>query len=62
MSPLVRLAQDLDYDLKPGSKHWKARHRATGYLTTVPYGTRMSPRSERNVRASLKRGTKGGLP
>jgi hypothetical protein len=62
MRALIQVARDLGYDLEPGSRHWKARHRRTGCLTTVPYGTKLSFRSERNVIASLRRGAKGGLP
>jgi hypothetical protein len=61
MSKLTQLALSLDYDLKPGSKHWKLRHQRTGYRTTLPYGTKLSFRSERNILATLRRGAKGGL-
>ena len=61
MAKLTQLALSLGYDLEPGSKHWKLRHQKTGYRTTLPYGTKLSVRSQRNVLASLRRGAKGGL-
>lgn len=62
MRRLIQLALSLGYDLEPGSKHWKLRHQRTGFRTTLPYGTKLSFRSERNVLSSLRRGAKGGLP
>lgn len=61
---LLREAVDLGYWIvRPGSKHWLLRHSRTGYTTILPYGTRASARSERNIRSALRRGArpKGGL-
>jgi hypothetical protein len=61
MSKLTREARDMGYVLENGSKHWKLRHLRSGYTTTLPYGSKLSFRDERNIRSRLRRGANGGL-
>ena len=59
-APLLRYAAALGFSLKPGSRHWHASH-PSGGRAIVPYGRRLSFRSLRNVRASLRRAAAQGV-
>lgn len=52
--PCLKYAIDLGFSIVPGRKHWHARHPNGGH-TIVPFGRKRSPRSERNILASLRR-------
>jgi hypothetical protein len=52
------MATELGYEIRPGRRHWRLTHTVTGSLAIVPFGRKRSPRSERNVIASLKRGAR----
>lgn len=52
--PLVRYAMGLGFTLTPGGRHWLAIHPGGG-RTILPFGRKRSPRSEQNIRASLRR-------
>lgn len=56
--PLLRLAVELGYTIKPGRRHWHLTHTSTGSVTILPFGRKRSTRSVRNITASLKRGAK----
>jgi hypothetical protein len=51
---MLRYAIELGFVIKPGRKHWHACHPNGGH-TTIPFGRKRHPRSERNIQASLKR-------
>ena len=59
--PMLRLARDLGYDIKPGRRHWHLTHSTTGSVTILPFGRKRSTRSVRNITANLKRGAKSKL-
>jgi hypothetical protein len=61
MRSLIREAEDLGWVLAPGSKHWKLSHPPTGATTILPHGSRLSSRSERNIRARLRSVKRLGL-
>lgn len=50
--PMLRYAISLQYAIKPGRKHWIATH-PNGYRTTIPFGRKRHPSSERNIKAHL---------
>lgn len=52
--PCLKYAIDLGFSITPGRKHWHARHPSGGH-TIVPFGRKRSPRSERNILASIRR-------
>jgi hypothetical protein len=52
--PCLRYAVALGFSIKPGRKHWHATH-PNGNHTTIPFGRKRSPRSERNILASIRR-------
>jgi hypothetical protein len=54
VNPLIVEAERLGWTVQRGSKHWKLRHNVTGKTTILPYGSKMSDRSLKNVRARLK--------
>jgi hypothetical protein len=56
--PVARYAIELGFTLTPGSKHWHASHPGGG-RTIIPFGRKISPRSEQNIRASLRRAARG---
>jgi hypothetical protein len=58
---LLREALALGFTLRPGSRHWLAAH-PSGGRAIVPYGRRPSDRSQRNIRASLRRAARGMAP
>lgn len=51
---LARLAVSLGYTLKPGSKHWHAHHPSGGY-TIIPFGSKSSFRSQRNIESRIRK-------
>jgi hypothetical protein len=53
-NPLARYALALGFRLTPGRRHWHASHPAGG-RTILLFGGRISDRSQRNIRASLRR-------
>lgn len=53
-APLLRYAAAMGFSLTPGSRHWHASH-PSGGRAIVPYGSKISRRSWRNVIASLRR-------
>jgi hypothetical protein len=55
---LLREALALGFTLRPGSRHWHASH-PSGGRAIVPYGRKASDRSQRNIRASLRRAARG---
>jgi len=57
-SPLARYAIALGFQLTPGGRHWHASHPGGG-RTVLPFGSRISDRSQRNIRASLRRAARG---
>lgn len=61
MRSLIREAEELGWEVVPGSKHWKLHHRAAGLRTILPYGSKISSRSERNIRARLRSVKRLGL-
>lgn len=61
MRTLIREAEDLGWEIRRGSKHWKLHHPATGSTTILPYGSHLSFRSERNIRARLRSVKRLGL-
>lgn len=52
--PLLRHALELGFVITPGRSHWHARHPSGGH-TIIPFGRKRPARSERNIRAALKR-------
>lgn len=52
--PCLRLAIELGFSIKPGRKHWHASHPQGGHVP-IPFGRKRSPRSERNILASIRR-------
>jgi hypothetical protein len=62
MRSLIREAQDLGWIVASGSKHWKLRHPPTGATAILPHGSRLSSRSERNIRSRLRSVKRLGLP
>jgi hypothetical protein len=52
--PMLRHAIALGFSIKPGRKHWHATHPSGGH-TTIPFGRKRHPRSERNIQAALRR-------
>ena len=59
-APLLRYAAALGFTLTAGGKRWHASH-PSGGRSTVPYGRRLSVRTERNIRASLRRAATQGV-
>ena len=57
-NPLARYALALGFRLTPGRRHWHASHPGGG-RTVLPFGGRLSVRSQRNIRASLRRAARG---
>ena len=56
--PLARYAVALGFRLTPGRRHWHASHPAGG-RAVLPFGRKLSTRSDRNIRASLRRAARG---
>jgi hypothetical protein len=53
---------ELGYELHRGRRHWHAIHSVTGRFAIVPFGSKISSSSMRNVLASLKRGARAQPP
>lgn len=58
--PMLSLATDLGFEIRPGRKHWIAIH--TNGRTIIPFGRKRHSRSERNIKAALYRATLPTLP
>lgn len=56
--PMLRLATELGWEIKPGRRHWRLSHPVTGSTTILPFGRKRSMRSTRNIEANLKRGAR----
>ena len=53
-SPLLKKAIKLGWQITKGAKHYKLYHPLTGQTTILPYGSKRSDRSERNIQLRLK--------
>ena len=62
MRSLIREAENLGWTIRRGSKHWKLHHANSGATTILPFGSRISPASERNIRSRLRSVKRLGLP
>lgn len=56
--PLLRLATELGWIIRPGRKHWRLSHPITGSTTILPFGRRRSIRAARNIESRLRAGAK----
>lgn len=51
---LIKVAVDLGWQVTKGTKHYKLFHPATGKTTILPYGSKYTPRKERNIYSRLR--------
>lgn len=59
-APLLRYAAALGFTLTAGGKHWHANH-PSGGRAIVPFGRKASDRSQRKIRANLRRAAAQGV-
>jgi len=53
--PALRLALELGFEIRPGRSHWILFHPGTGQQAIACFGRKRSPRSQRNIEASIRR-------